>query len=799
MIKPYLQIRNAFLNSIAGLSYLLKNEFAARLEIYVSFWLLVLYVCLGVGLPYLFLSIILMLILLCAEALNTAVEVIVDRVSPEKSLMAKHAKDLGSLAVMFLIIANLLMAVFTLSYVDWARVIKQLSSGLGLLFIATMLFSISIYCFLRVSEMRKGRYFVALFVLLFGISGAIFYASNYFTGNGFDETVIYHLGAGVEGAGIAEYADVIIISSAIILFVLIIAYLIFDVLGETKLAVSKNIKARFKRHLVGFDFDKNAALGVQVNSVKKGSMRVGVIVAVFSILLNPLSHNLWSLLDNRISSFDLEASLSEDGSINQDLPFFRKPTVVRKKRNKKNIIYIYLESLEATYLDNELFPDLAPNISVLRQEAINFSDVSQVFGTGFTIAGIVGSQCGVPLSTSSGGNTLDNIDSFMPNMTCIGDILSNEGYDLTFMGGANLSFAGKGNFLSGHGFNHLIGREVLEEKIAESDKFNAWGLYDEYLFEQALQEIDTLSEKKDPFGFFLLTLDTHHPRGHLSPACKDIKYQDGSNEILNAVKCTDKLLPKFIEELRKNEAAKDTLIVIGSDHLALRNTASNMLKKGSRKNLFMIIDPNRRKGLSIDRQASTLDVAPTIMSLLGLNMESFGYGRNLLSQNETLIEKEPKRINGFLRSQSSKLEQLLWNYPSLSDGIHVNTEQKSLGVSGQNMNFPMILKLNDNLSSPAIEGVIFDHPNVKLQEGYLSGKLPDKSNYIWIDDCADVLEHTQTNLPDSNVDTASLNESAYCSYIKNRKVVENSSYEPKIIYLSDGQIMSYDLIVANLR
>ena len=174
-------------------------------------------------------------------------------------------------------------------------------------------------------------------------------------------------------------------------------------------------------------------------------------------------------------------------------------------------------------------------------------------------------------------------------------------------------------------------------------------------------------------------------------------------------------------------------------------------------------------------------------------------GRNLLSQNETLIEKEPKRINGFLRSQSSKLEQLLWNYPSLSDGIHVNTEQKSLGVSGQNMNFPMILKLNDNLSSPAIEGVIFDHPNVKLREGYLSGKLPDKSNYIWIDDCADVLEHTQTNLPDSNVDTASLNESAYCSYIKNRKVVENSSYEPKIIYLSDGQIMSYDLIVANLR
>ena len=40
------------------------------------------------------------------EALNTAIEEIVDRVSPEISEMGKHSKDLGSFAVFCLITAN---------------------------------------------------------------------------------------------------------------------------------------------------------------------------------------------------------------------------------------------------------------------------------------------------------------------------------------------------------------------------------------------------------------------------------------------------------------------------------------------------------------------------------------------------------------------------------------------------------------------------------------------------------------------------------------------------------------------
>ncbi|MGE7369135.1 diacylglycerol kinase [Neorhizobium sp. NPDC001467] len=55
---------------------------------------------------------VLMLILFAVEALNTAIEELVDRISPEISTVGRHAKDLGSLAVFCLLCANGVFAVY---------------------------------------------------------------------------------------------------------------------------------------------------------------------------------------------------------------------------------------------------------------------------------------------------------------------------------------------------------------------------------------------------------------------------------------------------------------------------------------------------------------------------------------------------------------------------------------------------------------------------------------------------------------------------------------------------------------
>lgn len=53
---------------------------------------------------------VLFALILAVEALNTAIEVLTDRISPEWSQMAKDAKDLGSLAVGLLLMAGAVCA-----------------------------------------------------------------------------------------------------------------------------------------------------------------------------------------------------------------------------------------------------------------------------------------------------------------------------------------------------------------------------------------------------------------------------------------------------------------------------------------------------------------------------------------------------------------------------------------------------------------------------------------------------------------------------------------------------------------
>ncbi|MCU0826285.1 MAG: diacylglycerol kinase [Tabrizicola sp.] len=84
--------------SAAGLRRL-GRESAFRQEAALIAGLLVLFVVLGASVPEVLGLLALGLLLVAVEALNTALEVLVDHLSPGWSAFAKDAKDLGSLAV----------------------------------------------------------------------------------------------------------------------------------------------------------------------------------------------------------------------------------------------------------------------------------------------------------------------------------------------------------------------------------------------------------------------------------------------------------------------------------------------------------------------------------------------------------------------------------------------------------------------------------------------------------------------------------------------------------------------------
>lgn len=96
--KGFKHVIAAFKFSMAGMRVLFREE-AARLEVVylivgcIGFWLV------GARLDQYAVLFGLFLFLLMVETLNTAIELIVDRESPEISDFAKHTKDLGSFAV----------------------------------------------------------------------------------------------------------------------------------------------------------------------------------------------------------------------------------------------------------------------------------------------------------------------------------------------------------------------------------------------------------------------------------------------------------------------------------------------------------------------------------------------------------------------------------------------------------------------------------------------------------------------------------------------------------------------------
>ncbi len=113
----------------------------------------------------------------------------------------------------------------------------------------------------------------------------------------------------------------------------------------------------------------------------------------------------------------------------------------------------------------------------------------QLPGTDYTIAGMVASQCGIPLFAPFEGNASASVSSFFPQNICLGDILKNSGYENYFVQGANLRFAGKDVFLKSHGFDHLYGAEELKTTVADPTYRNDWGFYDDTVLDETSEKI----------------------------------------------------------------------------------------------------------------------------------------------------------------------------------------------------------------------------------------------------------------------------------------------------------------------
>lgn len=558
--------------------------------------------------------------------------------------------------------------------------------------LSPLLIVLGLFLLYRRNRSTLLQYFDSLFVILALLLGVTYLVSDFFTGVGIDDSVIYHLTFGLQGAGFGEYSKLILLTLVAITVALIATLFAWRMLRPDQ------INAGFARYYLGH------------------------LVFPLALVINPGAQDLFSLYVDRTAA---------GSNRSQDVfeQYYLLPEKIEKQGEGRDFIYIYLEGLENTFFDETLFPGLLPGLSRFKSRGLSFSKITQMPGTGWTIAGMTASQCGIPLVTSSDGNAMSGMDTFLSNAYCLGDFLSDQGYSLSYMGGASLTFGGKGSFYRSHGVGEVKGRDELAPKLSNKKYLSQWGLYDDSLFEFLFEEFVRLTHSQDSFGLFGLTLDTHHPKGHPSKSCASIRYSDGSNPMLNAVHCTDMLVSKFIDRVQSSGLADDVLIVIGSDHLALNGTSTDLLKRGDRKNLFLVIDPKGDKQRVIERSASMFDVSPTLLSLLGFDIERFGLGVNLLSNKLTLVEAE-KKPDMTVKEMYPEF-RAFWDLPNGRDGALINSKKSTIEVSGRSFTFPVLLEFNTALD---VTDIRFEHNGNKKIISYFF-EITKNSPILWIDAC----------------------------------------------------------------
>lgn len=227
-------------------------------------------------------------------------------------------------------------------------------------------------------------------------------------------------------------------------------------------------------------------------------------------------------------------------------------------------------------------------------------------------------------------------------------LLRERGYQTLWVYGGRALFDGMGSYLTNNGVDR-----IFEQKDYPEGTFTtAWGAADESIFDQALIQMDGFEAAGKPFYTLVLSVSNHRPYtfpdGPIRPDPK-LKRRE------NVVRYADWALGRFIEQAKGHAFFDHTLFVLMGDHGA-RVYGAEAIPLPSYEVPILFLAPGLvPAGRRIDTLASSLDLPPTILGLLGMSYESrfFGHdvfrtppekGRALMTHNNEIALMRGGRI-----------------------------------------------------------------------------------------------------------------------------------------------------------
>lgn len=317
---------------------------------------------------------------------------------------------------------------------------------------------------------------------------------------------------------------------------------------------------------------------------------------------------------------------------------------------KRNLVYIYLESMEVSAADRQHGGAFQDNyISELVQLAEKYEDFSgnddkihgavSYSGTTWTAGAMFAETAGLPLQVAWKNRKVMK-ERFFSDVTALGDILEKEGYHQTLLIGSDITFGGRRLYFSQHGHYEIRDyRHAAENALVPEGYEVWWGYEDAKLFPIAKDYLLKAAEKNEPFNLTLLTTDTHFPNGYHCEHCRnDFDYGYG-----NVFACSSRMVAEFVEWILKQPFADNTTIVISGDHPTMDMDFVSRLPKGYERTVYTayINAAARTEDPERPRAYSTFDDFPTTLAALGVSIEGnrLGLGANLFSSVDTLTEE----------------------------------------------------------------------------------------------------------------------------------------------------------------
>ncbi|HJW08711.1 MAG TPA: sulfatase-like hydrolase/transferase, partial [Holophagaceae bacterium] len=187
--------------------------------------------------------------------------------------------------------------------------------------------------------------------------------------------------------------------------------------------------------------------------------------------------------------------------------------------------------------------------------------------------------------------------------------------------------------------NNLRSLDVQEEAAFKSPKVDVWGVADA----DFLHECGAFLAQDQPPFFALVQTAGNHPPFTIPPHLPFQQAHPGqealskagfaSDEEYNALRLMDWSVGRFFDEIRDQPWFRNTVFVLYGDHGVPRGNFDRRfgdLALISHHVPFLIYAPGLIKPGRVTATASLMDVAPTVMSLLGRRVELRTLGRDAL-------------------------------------------------------------------------------------------------------------------------------------------------------------------------